>query len=296
MEISYIDRKTGQKCIEKVYGHKALYLLYGDGFFRRLFSLFILPIIAHIPWVSQFYGFLQKRPRSVRKVTPFIEMYGIDSSEFVETKFHSFNDFFIRKLKPEARPVVADRIALPADGRYLAYQNFDTFQVKGQTFNLATFLQDPVLARRFCDGSMVIARLCPTDYHRFHFPSDGTPSSARLINGPLYSVSPMALRRRISILSENKRMVTEIESTKLGTILYVEIGATSVGSIHQTYVPDLPVRKGDEKGYFEFGGSCLVLLFEKGRIILDEDLVENTRKGIETKANFGESMGMAAWN
>ena len=291
MEIRYIDRKTGQECVEKVYGHKALSLLYGDGSFRRLFSLLILPLLAHIPWFSHFYGYLQKRSGSARKIQPFIEAYGIDTSEFVTTQFRSFNDFFIRKLKPEARPIISDRIALPADGRYLAYQSCDKFVVKGQEFDLKAFLQDPFLAKRFSEGSMVIARLCPTDYHRFHFPCDGVPSAARLINGPLYSVNPMALRRRLSILSENKRMITEIESTKLGTILYVEIGATSVGSIHQTYVPDQPVRKGDEKGYFEFGGSCLVLLFEKGRIILDEDLVMNTQKGLETKANFGESMG-----
>jgi phosphatidylserine decarboxylase len=236
---------------------------------------------------------MQKRPRSAKKVHPFIEAYGVDPTEFAEKHFNSFNDFFIRKLIPSSRPIVADRVALPADARYLVYQEIDQFEVKGKEFNLEEFLQDPVLARRYSDGSMVIARLCPSDYHRFHFPCDGTPSEARLINGPLYSVNPIALKKRISILSENKRMVTEIESTKLGTILYVEIGATSVGSIHQTYTPGEPVKKGDEKGYFEFGGSCLVLIFENGRILFDEDLVQNTKRGLETKANFGQSLGIA---
>ena len=101
----------------------------------------------------------------------------------------------------------------------------------------------------------------------------------------------MALRKRISILAENKRVVTEIETERFGTILYIEIGATAVGSIRQTYIPDLPVKKGEEKGYFEFGGSCIVLLFEKNRICFDADLIKNTEEGLETRANFGQSLG-----
>ena len=140
---------------------------------------------------------------------------------------------------------------------------------------------------------MAIARLCPSDYHRFHFPCDGIPAKPRLINGLLYSVNPIALKKNVSILSENKRMITEIETDHFGTVLYIEIGATSVGSIRQTYTPDLKVKKGDEKGYFEFGGSCIALLFEKGRVTFDADLTANTQKGIETKANFGETLGTA---
>ncbi len=292
MEIAYIDRKTGQRRIEKVYGHKSLCLLYGDGFFRRLFSAFLLPLLAHLPFFSRFYGYLQKRPSSAKKIAPFIKAYEIDESEFTETQFRSFNDFFIRKLKAERRAVAADPtiLAMPADGRYLVYPHFDHFVIKGRPFSLATFLDAPALARRYAEGSLVIIRLCPTDYHRFHFPCDGTPSRARLINGPLYSVNPMALKKRWTIFSENKRMITEIETKRFGTFLYIEIGATSVGSIHQTYAPDQPVRKGDEKGYFEFGGSCIALLFEKGAIAFDDDLIANTQQGLETRANFGESL------
>ncbi|HSX11731.1 MAG TPA: archaetidylserine decarboxylase [Chlamydiales bacterium] len=292
MEIEYIDRKSGQKCIEKVYGHKALSLLYGDGCFRRLFSILFLPLLARIPYFSRLYGYLQKQPASAKKIAPFIHAYGIDATEFERRDFASFNDFFIRKLKPERRPIAAQAnvLAMPADGRYLVYPQFDQFAVKGQRFSLTAFLQGA--AGAFQEGAMAIVRLCPTDYHRFHFPCDGVAGPAKLINGPLFSVNPMALRKRIAILSENKRMVTEIETERFGTILYVEIGATSVGSIHQTYTPGV-VKKGEEKGYFEFGGSCIVLLFEKGRIVFDADLVANSKKGLETRANFGESLGCA---
>ncbi len=101
----------------------------------------------------------------------------------------------------------------------------------------------------------------------------------------------MALRKRLAILAENKRMITEIETERFGTILYVEIGATSVGAIRQTYTPETPVKKGDEKGYFEFGGSCIVLLFERDKLRFDADLIKNTEQGFETRANFGDSLG-----
>lgn len=293
MEIVYIERETGKRCVEKIYGLKALSLLYGEGFFRNLFSKAVLPVLAHVPFFSSLYGYLQKRPGSAKKIAPFIEAYGVDATEFAEGGFRSFNDFFIRKLKPEARPIIADPnvLAMPADGRYLVYPKFRQFLVKGREFNLEEFVQNSAFANRYREGSMAIVRLCPSDYHRFHFPCDGVPSKASLINGPLYSVNPMALGKRISILAENKRMITEIETSDFGTILYIEIGATSVGSIHQTYKPDEPIKKGDEKGYFEFGGSCIVLLFERGCIQFDQDLIDNTQQGLETRANFGSSLG-----
>src|SRR5579872_4912537 len=225
MDITYIERKTGQKQQEKVYGRKLLSLLYGDGALRSFFSTFILPMLTRISFFSALVGYLHKHKRSAAKIEPFIAAYGIDASEFAEARFKSFNDFFIRKLKREKRPVVPspDQLALPADGRYLVFPQFDRFFVKGQEFDLHRFLQDPSLSERFADGAMAIARLCPTDYHRFHFPCDGIPSQPRLINGFLYSVNPMALRKKIAILAENKRMVTEIETERFGKILFVEI-------------------------------------------------------------------------
>ena len=290
--IQYIDRKTGALCDEKVYGKEAIQLFYGDGLLSRILYHTVLPVVARIPWLSSAYGWLQKSRFSREKVARFIEDYGVDASEFEESEFSTFNDFFIRKLKKERRPIAAGAptLAAPADGRYLVYPTFSDFVVKGQEFSLPKFLGDDVLARRFEDGAMLIARLCPVDYHRFHFPCDGVVEKARLINGPLYSVNLVALKRWIAILSENKRMVTEIESKEFGTVLYVEIGATAVGTIRQTFQPGT-VEKGAEKGYFEFGGSCLVLLFERGRVQFDSDLIANTQRGVETLCRMGERVG-----
>lgn len=293
--IEFVDRKTGQICKEKVYGGAILKLLYGDGFFSQIASMALLPLLARLPFASRFYGFLMKRKASRKKIGPFIQEYGIDASEFASNEFHSFNDFFIRKLKPEKRPVVGGDgvLSMPADGRYMVYPNFDRFFVKGQEFNLVEFLHNGAYGRRFEAGSMVIARLCPVDYHRFHFPCGGIAGKPELVNGYLYSVNPIALKKNVQILSENKRMITEIDSKEFGTVLYVEIGATSVGSIRQTFEVNSRVQKGEEKGYFEFGGSCIVLLFEKNRVQFDSDLIENTKRGYETLCRFGERLGSA---
>jgi phosphatidylserine decarboxylase len=296
-EIQYIDRKTKKVEIEKVYGHRALSLLYGNSFASRLFSWIFLPLISRVAFFSSFYGFLQKRASSQKKIKPFISTYGIDTSEFLDSSFSSFNDFFIRKLKKEKRPIVSDprSLCMPADGRYLVFpdlRSVDRFYVKGQSFSISSFLQNSAYGRRYSEGSMVISRLCPVDYHRFHFVSDGIASASELVKGNYQSVNPIALRQNLSILWTNKRMITEIETERFGTILYCEVGAVCVGTIHQTYTPNTMVCKGDEKGYFSFGGSCLVLLFEKGRVLFDSDLVENSLKGFETRANFGESLGV----
>ncbi len=296
MDIQYVNRATGRVEIEKIYGHRTLSLLYGDSLTSRFFSFFLLPLLARVPLFSQFYGYLQKLPTSRKKIEPFIATYGVDPAEFAEKTFQSFNDFFIRKLKPGSRPIQQnpETAILPADGRYLVFPDLDNvkqFYIKGQQFDLSEFLRDSVYGHRYCSGSMVIARLCPSDYHRFHFPTEGTPSSARNIQGPLFSVNPIALKKRLAILWENQRVVTEIDAGPFGTILYVEVGATCVGTIHQTYLPEKKVQKGDEKGYFSFGGSCIVLLLEKGRISFDRDLIENSQRGLETKALFGQSLG-----
>ena len=234
------------------------------------------------------------------RIRPFIEQYSLDEGEFAESvdEYNSFNEFFYRKLKSSARPVdpATDSVVFPADGRHLAFGDItgeSNFFVKGQAFDLAQFLADVDLAKRYEGGSMLLSRLCPVDYHRFHFPCAGEAGIPRFINGWLYSVNPIALITRPSIFCENKRVVTAIESPALGQVQFVEIGATMVGSIRQTYMPGETVAKGEEKGYFAFGGSSVAVLFEKGRVEFDADLLENTVNGLETYAHVGERMGQA---
>ncbi len=297
-EIIYINRLTGHKEREKVYGQKALNLLYGNDWVSRLVGPTLLPLLSKWPFFSAFYGYCQKRPSSQRKILPFIKNFNIDSSEFLDpiSSYQSFNHFFIRRLKPDARPIAPDETVaiIPADGRYYFYPNIEEsqgFVVKGQKFNLHTLLRNEQLAADYAGGSMVIARLCPSDYHRFHFPCECLPDETCFINGWLYSVNPMAIKRDIEIFTKNKRTICKLQTKQFGEVLYLEIGATSVGSIHQTYTPLAWKAKGEEKGYFEFGASSLILLFKKGKIQFDEDLVAATQQELEIRCLMGQSMG-----
>ncbi|QZA59370.1 phosphatidylserine decarboxylase [Candidatus Rhabdochlamydia porcellionis] len=297
-EIIYLDRLTKKKKQEKVYGKFFIDLLYKDTFLSRILSFFILPLIAKLSFFSRLYGFFQKSSISRCKIIPFIKKFEVDTSEFLEpvSHFHSFNDFFIRRLKPEARPINQEesRAILPTDARYLVFpdiREFPHFFVKGEKFSLKELLKNEELVDKYKTGSMVIARLCPVDYHRFHFPCRATPGKPRLINGALFSVNPVALKRNIKILSENKRMITMLATTYFGNVLYLEVGATHVGSIHQTFLADKMYEKGDEKGYFSFGGSCLILLFEPNRIYFDQDLLKSSAQSQEVRGLMGQSLG-----
>ena len=183
---------------------------------------------------------------------------------------------------------------IPADGRYLFYANIAActgFLIKGQKFKLKEFLCCEELAHEYKEACMVIARLCPSDYHRFHFPCDCLPASPVAINGLLYSVNPMAIKQNIKIFSENKRSLTILATKAFGKVLYIEVGATNVGTIEQIYTAHQPYAKGAEKGFFSFGGSSLVLLFPKGCIQFDQDLLAASQMGLEIKCLMGQSMG-----
>lgn len=312
--IRYFDRYAKSVKTEKVFGERWLRFAYDNPAGR-----FFVRLAARRAFFSRWYGWRMNMGGhhnasgavqllrimfggvdSSNRILPFIEKYNVDVDEFAKSPFDfkTFNEFFYRKLKPEARPIAAgERVAVfPADGRHLAFPDVDAaagFYVKGMKFTLAELLRDDALAAKFAGGAMLISRLCPVDYHRFHFPVSGTPGEWRLINGWLYSVSPVALRRNISYLIENKRMVTLIESTEFGTVAMIEVGATNVGTIRQGFVPGRAVAKGDEKGLFAFGGSCVITLFQHGRIRLDEDVVRTSAEGMEIYARMGDRLGEA---
>ncbi|MDD3180887.1 MAG: phosphatidylserine decarboxylase [Opitutaceae bacterium] len=294
--IRYWNRYRKTVETEQVYGETWLRWTYENPLGRLALGLVIKRAL-----LSRIYGWRMTRRFSASKVLPFIVDYNLDVDEFTRTPyaFKNFNEFFYRALKPTARPIATgENVAvLPADGRHLALPGVDTasgFYAKGQEFSLASLLGDDALAAEFAGGAILISRLCPVDYHRFHFPVAGTPGEARLINGWLFSVSPIALRRSLAYLWENKRMTTLIESPAFGRVAMIEIGATMVGSIMQFFIPGRAAAKGEEKGWFKFGGSCVVTLFQAGRIRFDADLVEQSAQGLETYAKMGDRLGVVA--
>jgi len=291
--IRYRDRRTGRTETEPVYGENWIRFLY-----EHPLGALPLHVFARRAFFSRWYGGRMDHPHSASLVAPFIARYGLDVSEFADPpgSFASFNDFFARKLLPEARPISRSDAVLPADGRHLGFAraaDADGYFVKGHPFDLARLLGDSTTAASLHDGALLLSRLCPTDYHRFHFPVSGLPSAVRHLPGPLFSVSPIALARRPSILFENRRAVIEIDSTTLGSVTVVLIGATCVGTIHTTYTPGNRVERGDELGTFLFGGSAMATLFEPGRIRLADDLLASTGDRFELYARMGEPLGMA---
>ena len=287
--IKYIERETGEVKIENVYGEQWLNWLYHNPVGEAT-----LWAIAKRKIVSSVYGDMMEKPSSSDKILPFIKEYKVDLSIAQKQKFTSFNDFFIRQLKPEARPIIQDPLAVasPADGKVLAYENINNsdFYIKGVRFNVESFLNNKELAKKYSDGSMIVFRLAPPDYHRYHFPVSGkVPQANTKIDGDYYSVNPLALREKAEIFWLNKREYGVIKSPVFGDVAMVEVGATMVGSMLQSY-SGTSISKGDEKGYFKFGGSTVVLLFEKGKIQIDQDLLHNTSNGLETTIKMGEQI------
>jgi phosphatidylserine decarboxylase len=292
--IQYVDRRSGDLREEVVLGEGFVRWVYESaigGVLRRSMLTRLHP--------SKAYGRWQSSSLSKRAIPGVVKQLSIDMSECIvpDAGFTTFNDFFTRRLRPGARPVVADprRLASPADGRTFAYVDVDgdtLIPAKGRNVSLRELLADDAEAKHFAGGTVIIVRLCPADYHRFHFPCAGIATPARTIAGPLESVSPIALARGHAILDTNKRDLAFIDSPVFGRVAYLEIGAMFVGSIVQTYTPG-PVAAGDEKGFFEFGGSTVILVLEAGRVKVDPDLVDNTRRGVEVLLRMGEGIATA---
>lgn len=290
--IIYFDRYSQQLREEKILGERALRWVYGSSLGGMALHLLIKRAIF-----SRLLGALKTSRRSAREIVPFIQHYDIDVSEVERdvVSFTSFDDFFTRKLRPGARPICpGNALALPADARHRGWQDASLIRdvyVKGQSFDLPALLDDAQLAEKYARGAVLLSRLCPVDYHRFHFPAAGIPGEPTLISGPLASVSPFCLRRRIDWLWTNKRVRVTLHTESVGDVLLLAIGATGVGSIHQTYTPDLPVNKGDEQGFFSFGGSTVMCFFEPSRVQISSDILEQTARGFETYARQGDVLG-----
>ncbi|CAM1350479.1 archaetidylserine decarboxylase [Tenacibaculum crassostreae] len=291
MQIKFIDRKSGKIITETPPGEGFLKLLYNNPFGKMA----LLPMVKR-KFLSSWYGKLMNKPSSINKINNFVRELQIDMTEAERSAedYISFNDFFYRKLKSGARPIESDFVS-PGDGKLLAFKNISdihNFFVKGRKFTLEEFLGNKELAKKHKDSSLIILRLAPNDYHRYHFPYDGIPSEVTKIKGDYFSVSPYALAGNFTrVFCENKREFCTLSTKDKGDIIIAPVGATMVGSIIETYTPNSEVKKGDEMGYFAFGGSTIVLLVDSSKTTIDNDILENTKNKMETFVKMGEKIG-----
>lgn len=207
-------------------------------------------------------------------------------------EFKSFNEFFYRALKPGARPCSApdnpNIIVSPADCRSVVFNRVDdatNVWIKGREFSIKRLLGDayPEDAARYENGGALgIFRLAPQDYHRFHIPVDGIMRKPKLIEGEYYTVNPMAIRSALDVYGENVRVIVPIDTPTHGRVMVICVGAMMVGSTVITRQEDEQVKRAEELGYFKFGGSTIVLLFEEGKMVFDDDLVDNSNGALET--------------
>jgi len=291
-KIVYYDRYKGELCEEAVMGEGAIRWAY-QTISGKIFSTFMFGNSI----LSRLLGLYFDSSLSKRQIKKTIADLSIDSDEFQLSvdQFKSFNDFFTRRLKSEARPFDKDSkvIVSPADGRVLVYPNASSdsiISIKGMQDSVSNFIGCDS-GEEFKNCSVAVIRLCPSDYHRYHFPCSGRVLKAGKISGLYHSVNPVALDSVENIFCRNKREYTLCESEK-GNFIMAEVGAFGVAGMIQTY-KDNDFQKMDEKGYFKFGGSTVVLIFPENTIDFSDDLVKHSADGIETLIHVGDTM--AEW-
>jgi len=256
------------------------------------------PMIAR-RFVSRTYARYVRSKRSTSKIPTFVEHYNISLTDIERSPetYGSLNDFFIRKLKPESRPIDPDpsHLISPADSRLFVFElsRQYVFPVKGYWYSLEKFLKSNSLARQFADGWCFVYRLAPGDYHRFCFIDNGWQDQVKRIKGKLHSVNPIALSSVKSLMARNYRELTVLHTENFDDILHLEVGALMVGKVVLINRQPVRYRKGEEKGWFEFGGSTIVQLFKKYSVIPDEDILQQSGKGVETLVKMGERVGCA---
>ncbi|KAJ7767304.1 phosphatidylserine decarboxylase-domain-containing protein [Mycena metata] len=241
-------------------------------------------------------------PESARDIPNFIEFHQLKVEDILEplSSFKTFNQFFYRKLKPSARPTESPqdpyRLVSAADCRFMAFESVSEatrLWIKGREFTVGRLLGDAYKheADRYSGGALAIFRLAPQDYHRFHSPVDGTIGNMTYIAGEYYTVNPQAIRTALDVYGENARKIVPIDSPQFGRVMAVCVGAMMVGSIETTVKEGETVKRGQEFGYFAFGGSTIVLLFEKDVVEWDEDLLVNGKASLETLVRVGMGIG-----
>ena len=246
-----------------------------------------------LPFVSSIVGKYMSSSLSKRRIKKFISANGINMEEYEDRDFHSFNDFFTRKIKENRRPLPQDKEVLfsPCDGKLSAYKiDKDTvLPVKGSHYTISQLLNNNDLAEKYSDGYCLVFRLAVDDYHRYSYIDSGVKGENVKIKGKLHTVQPIALEKS-PVFIQNSREYTVMHTENFGDVVQVEVGALMVGKI-KNHQGKGKIIRGEEKGMFLFGGSTIILLLNSGEVQVEALFFENTKNHLETVVKLGESLG-----
>lgn len=220
----------------------------------------------------------------------FVKKNGISLKGY-EEKFGSFNVFFTRRRSVEQIDITPKHLISPCDGLLSVYPvgKDRIYRIKHVAYELERLLENKKLAQHFSGGWCLIFRLTPSHYHRYCYICSGVRKESKRINGKLHCVRPAAYTS-VPVFVENSREYVKLESDILGTLVQMEVGALLVGKIHN-HPAGLKVMRGQEKGYFEFGGSTIIVLLEKERVKIKKEIMEHSRRMEETEVRMGEKIG-----
>lgn len=260
--------------------------------YKTTFGRFCLKLLVK-PNTSKLAGKYMNTKLSTIHIKRFVKKNNIDLSEYEARKFKSYNDFFTRKILEGKRIVDMDKNAFiaPCDSKLSAFKidNSSTFKIKDSYYTICDLLGENEIYKNYTDGLCLIFRLATNDYHRYCYVDNGTKEKNTYIPGEFHTVQPIALDK-YNIYKRNAREYTLLHTNSFDDIVQVEVGAMMIGKIKNHHM-EHTFKKGEEKGYFEFGGSTIVLLIKKNVISLDNEIIENTKLGLETIVKYGEKIG-----
>lgn len=279
--------REGDVVLENETQDKVLKKLYETETGRKVLKLFVQPEVSKIG------GRLLDSKLSIPFISPFIAKSAISMEEYEDGDYESFNHFFTRRIKEGERIFAkeAECLCSPCDARLSLYPVTEdgTFTVKNTEYTMESLVRSKKLADRYLGGTLCVFRLTVEDYHHYAYIDDGRKTKNYKIPGVFHTVNPLA-NEKYPVYTENAREFSILKSKNFGNVLMMEVGALLVGKIVNHH-EKMEVRRGMEKGYFEFGGSTVILAFEKDTVVLAKDIIQNNEEGFETVVKMGEVIG-----
>ena len=282
------DREKNEIKEEKQYKENILEFLYNNAIGRIILKFIINPVFSEI------VGLYNKSIFSKSKITKWIKKYDIHIENYEKKKYKNFNEFFTRKYNEKCIEKIKKKIdeekyfISPCEGNLTIYKITEDLKlhIKNSVYTLEELVKGEKL-EEFENGYCFLYHLTVDCYHRYCDIDNGKEIKKGEIKGKLHTVS--SISSRYKIYKENHRKYSIIETDNFGKIVFIKVGALLVGKIKDIDKPK--TIKGEEKGYFELGGSTIILLVKKEQVSIDKDIIKYSEKEIPVKVRYMEKIG-----